>query len=189
MAFLIVLFVLLFLLLLLSMPLMLEARVRIGLRGAAVRGKVYVFGLVPIPVRLRVHLFSEPYFTLQIGKKEVPLFKQKPKGGEWGLLKGVRLLWLSTVTTVGIADDPARAVLAAGTLATLLSMLTARFAKNGSAHARPSETGMVRLSVSISALLFPVEMAAGYLHARRIARRKAAKTIRKQEKRNQYASG
>ena len=189
MAFLIVLFVLLFLLLLLSMPLILEARVRIGLRAAAVRAKLYVLGLVPIPVRLRVHLFSEPYFTLQIGKTEVPLFKQKPKGGEPGLLQGVRLLWLSTVTTVGIADDPARAVLAAGTVATLLSMFTARFAESGKALAIPAQTSMIRLSVTLSALLFPLEMVSGYLRARRIARRKAAKTIRKQEKRNQYASG
>ena len=189
MTVLIVLFVLLFLLLFLSMPLTLEVRIRVGFRAAAVRAKLYVLGLIPIPVRLRVHLFSEPYFTLQIGKKEVPLFKQKPRGGELGILKGVRLLWLSTVTTVGIADDPARAVLTAGTIATLLAMLTARYAESGRALARPTETSMLRLSVSASALLFPAEMLAGFWCAWRIAKKKAANTIRKQEKRNQYASG
>ena len=190
MAFLIVLFVLLFLLLLLSMPLILEARMRVGLRGTVVRGTLYVFGLIPIPLRLLIHLFSEPYFTLMFGKKAIPLFKQKPKGGELGLLQGVRLLQLGTVTTVGIAGDPAHSVLAAGTIATVLTMLTARYAESGTAKARPAETSMIRIRLHVSALLFPLEMAVGFVRARRIARRKAANNNRKaNEKRNVYASG
>lgn len=189
MVLLIIVFILLFLLLLLSMPLILNVRMRVGLRGAVVRARLYVFGLVPIPVRLSVHLFSEPYFTLLLGKIAIPLIKQKRIGGEVGILKGVRLLWLETVTTVGIADDPAYAVITAGSIATLLSMLTARYAESGAARARPASKSMIRISANASALLFPAEMIAGFLYERRIYRRKAANNTRKQEKRNQYASG
>ena len=190
MGFLIAAFVLLFLLLLLSVPLILEMRVRIGLRGACARAKLFVFGLIPIPLTLSVRLLSEPYFTLQIGRKPIPLFGKKPSGGEIGLLKGVRLLSLHTVVTVGIEDDPAYAVLAAGSIAVLLSMLTARYAETGSANARLSQKSMIRLSVAITALLFPAEMIAGFLRARRIAKKKSANNNGKtSEKRKNYASG
>ena len=79
MGILIALFVLLFLLLLVSMPLIVEARMRLGVRGAVVHGKVYILGLVPIPVRLRMHLMQTPYFTLIIGKKQIPLLQKRPK--------------------------------------------------------------------------------------------------------------
>ena len=71
---LIVLFVLLFLLLLVSMPLIVEARGRIGARGAVVHTKIYALGLIPIPVRLRLYLLQSPYFTLKIGKNRIGLF-------------------------------------------------------------------------------------------------------------------
>ena len=186
---LIALFVLLFFLLLLSMPLIVEARVRVGVRGAAVRAKVYLFGLVPIPLRLRVSLFAKPYFTLQFLKKRVPLLKRKRNGGEIGILKGVRLIRVDSFTTVGITDDPAHAVLLAGAGAVLLSMLTARFAERGSAGARLSREPMARWTVSIRALVFPLDALLGFCRARRIARAKAANNSRKSnEKRTNDAS-
>ena len=189
MALLIVVFLLLFLLLLLSMPLIVEARVRLGVRGAAVRAKVYVLGLFPIPLRLSVRLFSKPYFTLRIGKKTVPLIKRRRSGGEIGLLKGVRLLRLDSKTTVGIRDDPARAVLLAGTGAVLLSMLTARFAESGSANAGLSGESTLRWTVSIRAMAVLPEALFGLWRARRIAKRNAANNSRKSnEKRATYAS-
>ena len=163
MGFLIVVFVFLFMLLLLNTPLILDARIRLGLRGAPVRASLYVFGLIPIPIRFTVRLFSEPYFTLQIGKKEIPLLTKKRKGGEIGLLQGVRLLWLETVTTVGITDDPARAVICAGSIATALSMLTSRYAESGAAKARPSDRSMIRIAIRVEALLFPLEMLTGFV--------------------------
>ena len=186
MGFLIVLFVLLLTLLFLAGPFVLEARVRAGLRGASVRAKLYVFGLIPIPVRLTVHLFSEPYFTLRFGKKELPLFERKRSGGERGILKGVRLLSLRSSATVGIEDDPARAAVAAGTAAVLLSMLTARFAEDGRAKAGLAETSMIRFSFRISALLYPLEMLIGFVRARRIARRKAANNSRISSEKRKY---
>ena len=185
MGFLIAAFVLLFLLLLLSVPLILEARVRLGLRGAAVRARLYVFGLVPIPLKLSLRLFSDPYFTLRFRNKTTPLLKSRRTGGEIGLLKGVRLFRLDSVTTVGIRGDPARAVCTAGTFAVLLSVLTARYAENGSANARFSETPMIRLSFRVSASLFPLEMLFGFLRARRIARRKAANNSRKRNEKRE----
>ena len=122
-------------------------------------------------------------------KKKIPLLTQKQTGGELGILKGVRLLWVDTVTTVGITDDPARAVICAGSIAAALSMLTARYAESGAAKARPSHQSMLRIAVGVEAMLFPLEMLIGFVRARRIARRKAANNIRKQEKRNSYASG
>lgn len=187
MGILIVLFVLLFLLLLLSMPLIVEARGRIGVRGAVVHAKIYVLGLIPIPVRLRLHLLSSPYFTLRIGKKHIHLLqkRRKPKRIR---LAGVRLLQLDTRTTIGVEGEPAVSVLLAGSLAVLFSMLTTRAAESGSAQAALSECSLVRIAVKLRALVQPAELAAGILSGR-IKRRKAAKTMRKtNEKRTTYAS-
>ncbi len=184
---LIVLFVLVFLILLLSMPLIVEARARTSVRGAVVHARVYVLGLIPIPVRLRLHLFSEPYFCLCFGKKRIPLLKkrERQKGGG---ISGVRLLRLDSKTTVGIADEPAEAVRIAGAAAVLLGMLTTRLAEGGSAHAGLCRTSMLRISVRITALVFPIELLTGIVRGR-IARRKAAKNSRKtHEKRTEYAS-
>lgn len=163
MALLIVVFLLLFLLLLLSMPLIVEARIRLGVRGAVVRAKVYVLGLFPIPLRMTVHLFSKPYFTLRIGKKQLPLFGGKRPGRELGLLKGTRFLRLDSKTTVGIEDDPAHAVLLAGTGAVLLSMLTTRFFESGSASAALSSASTVRWTLSIRTIVFSAEALFGVL--------------------------
>ena len=189
MIWLVLLFLLLFLLLLLSMPLIVEARARIGVRGAAVRVKVYVLGMIPIPLKLAIHLLSKPYFTLEIGKKRVPLLKRKRSGGEIGILKGVRLLRVDSKTTVGITDDPARAVLLSGTGAVLLSMLTTRFAESGSAEARLSREPMMRWTFAIRTLVSPPDALVGFWRARRIARRKAANNSPKSnEKRVNHAS-
>ena len=127
MGILIALFVLLFLLLLLSMPLIVEARAGVSLRGAVVHGRVFFLGLIPIPVRLKLHFFSKPYFTLTFGKKRVSLLQ---KGGR-PQLSGVRILRLDTKTTVGIEGEPAQAVLIAGAVAVLLSMLIPRVSESG----------------------------------------------------------
>ena len=189
MAVLTVLFVLLLILMLLAGPFILEARVRLSLRGAVVRAKLFVFGLIPIPVKLTVRLFSEPYFSLCIGSRTIPLLKRKRIGGEIGLLKGVRLIRLDSTVTAGIEDDPARAVLASGSLAVLLNLLTARIAESGRADARLSSRSAIRLSFRLCALLYPPEMLCGFVRARRIARRKAANNSRKtSEKRRNHAS-
>lgn len=184
---LIVLFILLFLLLLLSMPLIVEARARASVRGAVVHARVYVLGLIPITVRLRIHLFSEPYFCLCIGKKRIPLIRkrgQKKVGG----ISGVRILRLDTKTTVGIADEPAGAVRIAGSAAVLLGMLTTRFAERGSARAGLSRTSLLRVSARATAIVFPPALFAGIVRGR-ITQRKAANNSRKShEKRTEYAS-
>lgn len=184
MGILIALFVLLFLLLLLSMPLIVEARAGISLRGAVVHGRVFFFGLIPIPVRLKLHFFSAPYFTLAFGKKRVSLLK---KGGA-PPLAGVRVLRLDTKTTVGIEGEPAQAVLIAGAVAVLLSMLIPRVSESGSAHANLSKSSMFRIAVSARGIVQPVPLGCGIVRARRIARRKAANNTRKtKEKRTTYA--
>ena len=184
---LIVLFVLLFLLLLLSMPLIIEARGRIGVRGAVVHAKIFVLGLIPIPVRLRLNLMQSPYFTLQIGKKRVPLLQKRKKRAP-ARLAGVRLLRLDTVTTVGISDEPAAAVLISGAAAVLLSMLTTRVAESGSARARLSQQPMVRVAAKTRILVQPVPLLFGIVRGR-IEQRKAANNTRKSnEKRTTYAS-
>ena len=184
---LIVLFVLLLLLLLASGPIVVEARARASVRGAVVHVRAYVFGLIPIPFRLRVHLFSEPYFCLCIGKKQIPLFrKRKRKSG--GGVRGVRLLRLDSRTTVGIAEEPAEAVRIAGSAAVLLGMLTTRLAENGSSRAGLSKTSMLRISIRAQALVFPLELFLGILK-QRISRRKPVKnSVKSNEKRTEYAS-
>ncbi len=184
---LIVMFVLLFLLLLLSMPLIVEARGRGGVRGAVVHARVYVFGLIPIPVRLRLYLLQSPYFTLKIGKKQILLLKKHPKR-KTTRIAGVRLLRLDTRTTVGVDGEPAAAVMLAGTVAVLLSMLTTRVAERGSARAALCEAPMVRISASARAIVQPFPLALGIARGR-IARRKAVNNTRKSnEKRTTYAS-
>lgn len=184
---LIVLFVLLFLLLLLSMPLIVEARGRAGVRGAVVLAKIYVFGLIPISLRLRLYLMEKPYFTLKIGKGRVHLLQKRKKRTMTGMT-GIRLLRLDTRTTVGIEGEPAVSVQLAGTAAVLLSMLTTRVAESGSATAGLSETTMLRISARVRAIVDPVRLISGMARGR-IARRKATNNTRKSnEKRKSYAS-
>ena len=187
MGILIVLFILLFLLLLLSMPLIVEARTRVCVRGAVGHARVYLLGLIPVPVRLRLNLLQTPYFTLQVGKKQIRLFKKRKKRGRIRLA-GVRLLRLDTRTAVGVEGEPAVSVLLAGTAAVLLSMLTTRIAESGSATAALCERSLFRIALELKAIVHPVLLAAGIVHGR-IKRRKAANTIRKtNEKRTEYAS-
>ena len=187
MGILIALFVLLFLLLLLSMPLIVEARVSLSLRGAVVRARVYLLGLIPIPVRLRLHLFSAPYFSLKIGQKTIPLLKKRA-GKQRTRLEGVRLLRIDTKTTVGIKGEPAQAVLLSGTIAVLFSMLIPRVAESGSARAALSANSAFRISARARAIVEPFRLLFGMARAR-IARRKAAYNTRNiKEKRTTYAS-
>lgn len=184
---LIVLFVLLFLLLLLSGPLIVEARARASVCGVVVHARIYLLGLIPIPARLRIHLLSEPFFCLCIGKKRVPLLKKRR--GKSGRVSGVRVLRLDTRTTVGIAEEPAKAVWAAGSAAVVLGMLTTRLAEGGSSRAALSKIPMLRVSIRVCALVFPIELLFG-LVCGRIAKRKAANNSRiPNEKRTTYASG
>lgn len=185
---LIVLFVLLFLLLLLSLPLIVEARGRTGLRGAAIRARIFLFGLIPIPLKLRLHLLEPPYFTLQFGKKRVFLLKKKRTRTRIPPA-GVRILRLDAKTTVGIEGAPAAAVTAAGTVSVLLAMLIPRIAEGGSVHAAMCASPMLRITLRADAIVFPAELVSGILRDRRIARRKAANNSRKSnEKRTNYAS-
>ena len=185
---LIVLFILLFLLLILSMPIIVEAKLRIGVRGAVLRSRVWLIGLIPIPIRLRIHLLSEPYFTLVFGKKRVLLLQKNRDPGLGGILEGVRILRLDTKTTVGIFGEPAQSVAAAGTIAVLLSMLIPSVAENGSAQAALSGSSMLRMIVKASALLTPPKMLLGFRRAKRIAKKKAANNITEtKEKRTLYA--
>ena len=185
---LIVLFALLFVLLLLSMPLIVEARGRAGVRGAVVHAKVYLLGLVPIPVRFRLYLMEKPYFTIQIGRKRIRLLRERKKKRAKPRITGIRLLRLDTRTTVGIAGEPAVSVQLAGTAAVLLAMLTTRVAESGSAKARLSESTMLRIGARVRAVVDPVRLVCGIVRGR-IARRKAANNIGKtNEKRKTYAS-
>ncbi len=185
--FLIVLFVLLFHLLLASMPLIVEARGRVGVRGGVVHARIYVLGLIPIPIRFRLYLFGKPYFTLMIGKKQVHLLKKRRKRIATGF-KGIRLLRLDTRTTVGIEGEPAVSVQLAGTTAVLFSMLTTRVAESGSATARLSAGTVIRIGARARAIVEPVRLIAGIVRGR-IAQRKAANNTHKtNEKRKTYAS-
>jgi len=189
MGFLIAAFIVLFLILLLSMPLIVDARARIGLRGAIIRARIYVFGLIPIPVKLRLHLFSKPYFTLRFGKKRVFLLKKKKQTRKRRPIRGVRLLRLDTRTTVGIREEPAKAVLCAGTAAVLFSMLTTRVAESGSARAAIGEPSMIRISARVRTIVYPHKLLFGFVSGSRIAPRKSANNTRKtNEKRTKHAS-
>lgn len=189
MGFLIAAFIVLFLLLLLSVPLIVDVRARAGLRGAILHARVIWLGLIPIPVKLRLHLFSKPYFTLRFGKIRVSLLKQNKRKRRRRPLRGVRLLRLDTRTTVGIADEPDKAVLSAGTVAVLLSMLTTRVAESGSARAAIGDSTMLRLTLRARAIVFPAKLLSGILAPKRIARSRSANNTRKsKEKRTDDAS-
>ncbi len=185
---LIALFILLFLVLLLSMPLLVEARLRFGLRGAVLHATVYVLGLIPVPVRLRIRLFSKPAFTVQIGRKRASLFMKKRSGAE-GIAEGIDLRRLHIAVTVGVADAPAEATVLAGTLGVLFTMLVPMLAQTGGVRVGTAKTPLLRLTVEGFAIVQPVKAISGYLRRRRIARAKAANNIGKtKEKRTEYAS-
>ena len=188
MVFLVALFILLFLILLLSMPLIVEARARIGLRGAVVHLRVYVLGLIPIPLRLRINLFCAPYFTLRFGSKTRSLLRQRQNGVE-GIRKGVRVERLDVSVTLGIRDDPARSIWYAGVCGVACSTLVPRVSKRGSVQVHAAKTSVLRLSLKGAAVLLPLDALRGILHARRIARAKDANnSVKPKEKRTEYAS-
>ncbi|MBQ1631202.1 MAG: hypothetical protein II049_00105 [Clostridia bacterium] len=186
---LIVLFILLFLLLLLSMPLIVEAQGRFSVRGAVVHARLYLLGLIPIPLRLRVYLLASPRFTLIFGKRRVFLLKKRKKKEGKRRIRGIRLLRLDTKTTVGIEDEPAVSVQLAGTIAVLLSMLTTRIAESGSAKARLSENTLLRVTARAQVIVYLLPLMLGIVLMRCITQRKAANNTGKtNEKRKTYAS-
>lgn len=188
MVFLVALFILLFLILLLSMPLIVEARARIGLRGAVVHARVYVMGLVPVPLRFRINLLCAPYFTLRFGKKRASLLRRKPNGAE-GITEGLRIRNLRVSVTLGVRDDPARSIWCAGVCGVLLSMLIPRVSETGTVRVRAAKDAVLRFSVQGSAVLLPFDALRGIWRARRIARAKAAdNSVKPKEKRTDYAS-
>ena len=187
MGILIALFILLFLLLLLSMPILVRVRARLGVRGAVVHARLYLLGLIPVPIRLRVYLLQKPYFTLCIGKKRIRLGSRS--GGAGGAHKGVRAERLCVSVTVGVRDDPAGATVLAGTLGVLFSMLVPAIAGSVTVAVHPIRRPMLRLSLDAFLIAQPPVMIAGVLHKKRIARAKDANNRRiPKEKRTEYAS-
>ncbi len=188
MGILIAVFLVLFLILLLSAPLIVEAQARLSLRGAVVHARFWLFGLFPIPLRIRLHLFSDPYFTLCIGKKRIRLLR-KQSNRKKPRLSGVRILRLDAKTTVGIENEPAQSVLAAGAAAVLLGMLITRFAESGSSRAGLCRHSLFRLRVRMRAIVFPPKLLFEIVRNRCIARRNAVNNTHKtNEKRTNYAS-
>lgn len=191
MVWLLVLFVLLFLLLLLAVPIVVTVRVRAGVRGAAVRATAWLFGLIPIPIRLRIALFSKPYFTLCYKRKRAPLLQKRAPSAWDGVWDGVRILRTDSVLTVGVRDDPAHSVLLLGLGVVALSCLTPRISEQGTVSGKPSfAASMARLTLNGMALVLPLKCLWGVVRAWRIMRTNPAKTTDTiQEKRQFYASG
>lgn len=189
MIWLILLFIILFVVLLLSMPLIVEANGRLSVRGAVVHARLYLLGLIPIPLRLRVYLLASPRFTLIFGKRRVFLLKKRKKKKGKRRIRGIRLLRLDTKTTVGVEGEPAVSVQLAGTIAVLLSMLTTRVAESGSAAAGLSENTVLRITAKTQAIVYLLPLTFGFVLARGITQSKSANNTRKtNEKRTTYAS-
>ncbi len=188
MVFLIVLFAVLLLLLLLAMPIIVSIHARFSPAGGVVRAKAYLFGVLPIPLRLTVRLLSEPYLTVRVFGRERPLLSPKKTPMQRPDPCAIRLERIDAVLTLGISDDPAATVRVLGTLDVLLSLLLSELAPRVRIRPCPSFSApMLRINAHVLGLVFPLFLLT--MAKKRITGRKPAnhKDTIKQEKRYSHA--
>ncbi len=155
MVVLIVLFVLLFLVLLLAMPVIASIYARFSPKGGIVFATLYLFGVIPIPLRLRIRLLSAPYLSLQFGKHNFPLLSHKKRTPIDPRI--LRMERIDLGITVGIENDGARTVQALGTLQILSTMLLPLYFAKTNVTVHPSYThGVLRLNVRVIGLIYPL---------------------------------
>ena len=114
---------LLFLLLLISLPIRVSVQAKLSLRMGRAWVCIKLFGFVKIPITFKIHIFSEPYFTLfwlrkHKAPKEFLLLKQKkdsaPKKPTF--VPDITIDKLNVCYTLGIENDAAATVWVLGGL-------------------------------------------------------------------------
>lgn len=152
---LIVLFVLLFLLLLLATPVVVTAHARFSPAGGVVHAALHLFGVVPIPLRLRIRLLSEPYLTLRVFGRTHGLLAKKRRAPP--SRRAFRLERIDLSLTLGLPDDSAGTVRCLGIYRVLASMLLPVFCAQNSIAAHASFAHpMLRVRLHVVALVFPL---------------------------------
>lgn len=175
MVVLIILFALIFLLLVLSMPVIVTAYGRFSVRGGVVRIRLLLFGVLPIPLKLRVRLLSPPYLTFRFWKKEHPLLSNRPIAPID--TRVMRLERFDVGVTLGISEDPANTVRSLGLLHGVLSLLLPYAAPRVRVESHPSFTDDVfRVTVHMIGLVYPLFLLLGQT---RITERERADTVPK----------
>lgn len=186
MVILVILFVFLLLLLLASMPVIFTARMRFSPVGGVIHGTVTLFGAIPIPIRARVRLFSEPFLTLQVFRKKIPL--HLPKTDQKPDPRSFRAERIHLYVTLGISNDGARTVQLLGTLNVLASLLLPLLFRNVEVSVQPAfSQEMFRLKAEAIGLVFPLFLFLSH----RIKAAKTANHSKKQlaEKRYSHVTG
>lgn len=150
-----VLFGLLFLLLLLSVPIVVTATARVSPKGAVIFVRFHLFGAIPVPFRVRVHLFSEPYLSVRILRRTYPLLSASPMPAPDP--RAWRLERVDLGVTLGIEGDNARTVETLGLLCGVFSMLLPRLCRKGRVLPRPAfGSAVFRLTAEVVGLIFPI---------------------------------
>ena len=148
------LFALLFLLLLLAMPVVVTARTRISPTGGVIFATVTLLGAIPIPLKARLHLFHQPFLSLQLFGKTIPLKANDSVSVHPNAIAAERI---DLGVTLGVSQDGARTVQLLGTLKVLCDMLLPLVFRRVSVVPHPSFDGDVfRLSAEIIGLVFPL---------------------------------
>ncbi len=150
-----VLFGFLLLLLLLSVPIVVTATARVSPKGAVIFVRFHLFGALPIPFRVRVHLLSEPYLSVRIMRRIYPLLSKDPPPAPdprtWQLER------IDLKVTLGIEGDNARTVETLGLLCGVFSMLLPRLCRKGRVLPRPAfDSAVFRLTAEIVGLVYPI---------------------------------
>jgi len=113
---LIFLWIVLFLILLLSLPIRVRARAELSLRAGRIQAQATLLGFLKIPINLKIHLFSEPTFTLRWRKKAFPLLRRRVGPPKPTFVPAFTIDQLNFTYILGIADDAAATVWALGGL-------------------------------------------------------------------------
>ncbi|MBR3271878.1 MAG: hypothetical protein IKI59_08125 [Clostridia bacterium] len=149
------LFALLLLVLLLSVPVVVTATARLSPKGGVVFVRFHLFGAIPVPFRLRLHLLSEPYLSIRVLGRTYPLLSPNPPPAPnpraWQIER------IDLKVTLGIEGDNARTVETLGLLCGVFSMLLPRVCRRGRVTPRPAfDCAVFRLSAELVGLLYPI---------------------------------
>ena len=107
--------------LVLLIPIRLSFDLRIRTIGAFFRIKAFLFGAIPVELRIRTVYRPPDGLVLFIGSgKGVVIGERRPKN-RFGLFKAVRLVKLNVTGSVGIKERPDISVMLAGALGAALS--------------------------------------------------------------------
>lgn len=180
---LIVLFVLLLFVLILAMPVIVTASIRFSPVGGVIHGTVTLLGSLSIPVRLRVRIFSEPFLTVQLFQKRIPL-NLKNSGYRLNP-RSYRAEQIRLCVTLGVSNDGAKTVQLLGTVQVFASLLLPLLFRAVKVIPYPAFSHeMFRMKAEVIGLVFPLFL----FFPKRIKKKEPANDNAKQYCKERYSN-